>query len=210
MPDTCLLSNTCTGLNGNTNIGNGTWDRATYFNVNHDGSTASTTLGSSPSPYQVYRWEVQTASNVVAPGDAISGSTSKATEDGQSNGVTSPSNGYACYQGGTSVDSFSYSPLSEIPGTATGQGALSFQALTDRRVMPLAIVNCIADNLAGGQQTITPVEWDYAFIIGPMGDPFYSQTYTSDKSAIFLQFLGKMDETALSQTTHNVVRLYRR
>lgn len=209
MPDTCLISNTCTGLNGNTNIGNGTWDSATYFNVNHDGTTASSTLGTSPSPYQVYRWEVQTASNIVAPGEKTSaGSTT--TEDGKSDNVTSPSNGYACYQGGTSADSYNYSTLSEIPGTASGQGALSFQALTDRRVMPVAIVDCIAGGLAGGQQTISPVEWDYTFLIGPMADPFYSQTYTNNKSAIFFQLLGKMDETALSQTTHNVIRLYRR
>ena len=211
MPDTCLLSNTCTGLNGNTNIGDGNWDRSTYFNVNHDGNTGSTSLGSSPSPYQVYRWEVQTgASDIVAPGDTISGSASQTTEDGQSNAVTSPSNGYACYGGTTTPDSYTYSSLSEVPGTASGQGALSFQALADRRLMPLAIVDCIASGLAGGQQTITPVEWDYAFIIGPMADPFYSQTYNGNNSAIFLQLLGKMDETALSQTTHNVIRLYRR
>lgn len=209
MPDTCLLSNTCTGINGNTNIGNGTWDRTTYFNVNHDGNTASATLGASPSPYQVYRWEVQTASNVVAPGDAIPGG-STTTEDGLSNPVTSPSSGYACYQGGTTADTYNYSTLSKIPGTASGQGSLSFQALADRRLMPLAIENCIANGLAGGSQNITPVEWDYAFIIGPMADPFYSQTYNNNNSAIFLQLLGKMSQTDLSQAVHNVVRLYRR
>jgi len=209
MPDTCLLNNNCTGINGNTNIGDGTWARSTYFSVNHDGNAASATLGSTPSPYQVYRWEVQTASNVVAPGSTIaSGGTT--TENGQSNAVgTGANKGYTCYNGGTTApDTYTYSPLTGVPGVSGG-GSLSFQALADRRVMPLAIVDCIASGLSGGKQTVTPAEWDYAFIIGPAGDPFYSSA-TNGSKAIFLQLLGKMDETAMSQTIHNVIRLYRR
>lgn len=210
MPDTCLLNNNCTGLNGNTNIGDGTWARSTYFNINHDGNAASATLGATPSPYQVYRWEVQTANNVVAPGSAIVGTSNTTTENGQSNGTGSGKNQtFACFNGGaTSPDGYTYSPLSGVPGVSGG-GSLSFQALTDRRVMPLAIVDCIGAGLGGGQQTVTPVEWDYAFIIGPAGDPFYASANGGSK-AIFVQLLGKMDNTDLSQAVHNVVRLYRR
>ena len=214
-PDSCLLSNTCT----NGNIGDGNWNRTTYFDINHDTSTIPSAMGTSPSPYQVYRWEVQNATstaptNPVAPGETIVGNTSKTSENGQSNTITSPSAGYAC-SSGQSPDTYSYD-YSKVPGdgTSTGpngttEGSLAFDSLKDRRLMPLAIENCIAQNLAGGQQTVTPVEWDYAFLIGPMSDPFYSQTYVNNNSAIFFQLLGKMSQTDLSQAVHNVVRLYR-
>lgn len=215
-PDSCLLSNTCT----NGNIGDGTWGRTTYFNINHDMSTIPAALGTNPSPYQVYRWEVQNATstaptNPVAPGEAIVGSTSKTSENGQTNNITSPATGYAC-SSGQSPDSYSYS-YSNVPGdgkstgpNGTTEGSLTFSALVDRRLMPVAIENCIAQNLAGGSQTITPAEWDYAFVIGPMSDPFYSQTYNNNNSAIFFQLLGPMSQTDLTQAVHNVVRLYRR
>lgn len=204
MPDSCLLSNTCT----NGNIGDGNWDRTTYFNINQDTNSIPSALGTSPSPYQVYRWEVQNATSTaptkpVAPGEATFGGSTTA-EDGQSNAVTTPSNGYACSPGQT-PDTYSYD-YSKIPGNG---GTLTFASLVDRRLMPLAIEDCVAQNLAGGSQIITPVEWDYAFIIGPMSDPFYSQQYNNNNSAIFLQLLGKMSQTDLSQAIHNVVRLYR-
>ena len=216
MPDSCLLSNTCT----NGNIGDGTWGRSTYFNVNHDSTSVPAALGTNPSPYQVYRWEVQNASttaptNPVTPNEAISGSTTlKTTENGQSNTIASPTTGYAC-SSGQSPDSYSYN-YANVPGdgkstgpNGTTEGSLTFGALVDRRLMPVAIEDCIAQNLAGGSQIVTPVEWDYAFVIGPMSDPFYSQTYNNNNSAIFFQLLGPMSQTDLSQAVHNVVRLYR-
>jgi Flp pilus assembly protein TadG len=89
--DTCFTSGSCTNMSGR--MGDGVWDFAGYWLVNH-GTTAvpAEWLTTPPSRYQVYRYEVD--NNLIPQAGASGGTT-------QENGNTSVS---ACHSSG-GVDS---------------------------------------------------------------------------------------------------------
>ncbi len=79
-PDTCAggASPTC-----NPALGDGTWDRAGYFSVNHpNDDPANVSGGASPTRFQVYQWELQSlAANNSIWGTGQQGSTTGADAD---------------------------------------------------------------------------------------------------------------------------------
>jgi hypothetical protein len=126
-------------------IGDGVWDRALYFEINHAGTdygatameearawAGRTTVGEL-SRYDVYLWEIAQARLSARP---VSGAGANTLYS------------YAAPQCGTGVG----------PGPSQ----------PDRRLITVAVVNCIADatSLNGGA-TLTPADWVEVFMVEP-------------------------------------------
>lgn len=140
-------------------VGNGTWDRDAYFRTNYvrsdstywTGGTGTGTwqnntgLSATATRYQVYIWEIthrdQVIDGVTVLGPSPAGATGNTlVKHGQP--VCSQSEGY-----GTGY----------IPGGTT----------PDRRRISVAVVNCIAQNVAGNSTGVAVAHWMEAFLVEP-------------------------------------------
>ena len=126
---------------GGGRVGTGNWDRAAYFRSNYGASFDwQAQLGSSPTRYQVYMWEQLSANRSRNPG-----------------GITQT----------PSVD----------PGVSYGT-PICFPTLwpsaagpvQDRRVIPVAVVNCSAEEVAGRTTGVRVARWIDAFLVEPSVD----------------------------------------
>ncbi|WP_336985680.1 pilus assembly protein TadG-related protein [Altererythrobacter aquiaggeris] len=117
-------SNQCAGAGA---FGDGVWDRNAYFRTNYNWTAAQwptasyTNLGSSPSRYEVYTWEIANR------GMTING---------------------AKVLGGPSAVSAYGSPVCSA-GKGYGSGQVPATNVSDRRRLSVAVINCEAENVAG-------------------------------------------------------------
>ena len=78
--------------------------------------------------------------------------------------------------------------------------------LKDRRIMPIAIANCNAleslGNKVSGKFTFKIPQFVYVFITEPMKTPSTSEIHT--------EILGKLDEVAMKDLSHDRVQIFRR
>lgn len=130
LPQDSAWTGICSG--GTCLMGNGVWDCATYWSVNHPSSAAPAGCTSSPSisRYDVYRYEID--HSPVSLGDwSGNGLADLAAPNNHGNGE---SGAPYCAGSGNGVD------------TSTGR--------TDRRAIGVAVINCLAQSGAiGGGQT---------------------------------------------------------
>lgn len=149
-------------------FGNGEWNRATYFSVNHTAadltaavSWAGRANAAALTRYDVYKWEI--ATNKLSPREA-----EKNLEVEQENG-----------NGKKKFDFYSYSS----PRCAVGAPESTTQK--DRRVLTAAVINCNADNVAGSTPAIKPIGWvDLLFV-----EPSLDRKYTG-KDQIYVEVIG--------------------
>lgn len=155
-------------------IGDGSWDRNLYFQVNH-GTTGSnwqslpsltqwaTANGVSPlssiSRYDVYRWEL--AANQLSSRLAYSAS--------QGNGANV-------------TNYYSYS----TPQCTSGLPSSTTQL--DRRLTAVAVVNCIQEGLNGQEKGVKVVDWIEVFLV----EPSIARARTS-ASDIYVEIVRKID-----------------
>lgn len=192
--DPCILTNTCSYISANGtadgNVGSNSYDWYTkYFDINQN--TAFPPNGwpgtNPPSRYEVYRWELENSKIVTANTSITSGAFSGDTT--LETGTVAAS---ACWGAVPSSDGYNY--FSDGIGVNT---------LKDRRIMPIAIVNCGADQLNNGVTTFTPSEYDFVFVAGQV------PTMGNNKG-LFIEMEGKLDNAAQSTISHDIVQLYRR
>lgn len=132
----------CTGR-----IGDGVWDRDTYFRANYGWSSANwktyTALGNTPTRYQVYDWEI------AHRGQVIGGQTILSTGNvGSLRNYRKP----AC----SSVQTPSY-----------GSGIAPGGDVADRRRISVAVINCTANNVHGNSTGVPVEKWIDVFLVEP-------------------------------------------
>ena len=172
------INGSCT-YNGITpaKIGNGTWDRNAYFNVNYGWSSTAWPNNinsgvnpistSTPSRYQVYLWEIANRGTTIGGktilGDRQVGGTQPSTPVSHRQPVCSPlqspaSNGVV--PGGTNVD---------------------------RRRISAAVLNCHAYDVHGGGGTVYPVlKWIEFFLVEPS-----LQRPNTDANDVYVEIIGE-------------------
>lgn len=184
--DDCFAAGTCAWM------GDGAWNRDAYFRVNHYDPVAGNanipaSLGATPTRFEVYRWEVE-QNHTVSPG-ASTADGATTVEEGEIISGNHPTR--QCY-GGSFPPNIDY-----VYG-----GVNDLDLLKDRRVMPVAVVNCQAE---GGSGRFTLDNPDFAFL-------FLTEPATGNGNGIqmWIEVLGKLDGETLDSLTHDVVQLYRR
>jgi hypothetical protein len=213
--DSCFPTDSCgtdpKNIDGNERIGNGDWNYSEYFRINHPcdptvppcaGPTGEWKPSDWPvgadwprTRYETYRYELE-APSIVSSNQNVY----KDDNTGTIEGTTAENGGAQCYNG---------SPPPEIPGYNYFPGQNRNKALLgDRRVFPIAVVNCIARAKAGlkvsGRFSFTPPEMAFVFITEPIPPP------NEGKIPLFVEALGKLDEATLDNLVRDVVQIYRR
>ena len=195
-------------LDENPRIGDGVWDYRNYFRINHpcdplvegcDGppewKPADWPVGADwpPTRYETYRYELE-APSIVSINKTVY------QDDNTIEGTTAEDGGAQCYNG---------SPAPEIPGYNYFPGENRNKALLgDRRVFPIAVVNCIAREKAGlkvsGRFSFGPPPMGFIFITEPIAPP------SEGKISLFVEVLGELDDATLDNLVRDVVQIYRR
>lgn len=165
----------CAALTGNARIGDGEWDRQAYFQSNGYGSSfnPATLFGTStPSRYNVYKWEIgqQLATTKDSAGPAF-------PLDPHSAGGNTSSHG---------------KPFCTPPGI------IGSSTVPDRRVLPVAVVNC---NDQAGRDKFEVVTWIDAFLVEPSID-----RDRTDKAQLYIEIVGETQLGGGGGTTANTVR----
>ncbi|MFA7430339.1 MAG: pilus assembly protein TadG-related protein [Rhodospirillaceae bacterium] len=178
--DACILAGTCTAGNGK--VGDGNWDSNTYFRINH-GTTgtppADWPTGLPVTRYNVYRYEIE-KNRIVTPGKAI-----------QPSGTTQENGNPQCFRGTPPVNDYTY--LDDL--------VRDLRLLNDRRILPIAMLNCVANGVSG-KTTFIPDDFLFVFMTEPMGSP--------SESALYVEVLGSLDGESEQALLRDVVQIYRR
>ncbi len=131
--DTCFGAGTCSY------IGDGQWDRATYYATHHP--TAS--YDSDVTRYETYLWELDEPSTRLAPRMLSS------TYTTQNQGANRR---------------YNFTNICAYPQPLTGTPLEPSSAQKDRRVLTVAAVDCTG---LAGRDPVTVIRWIDLFIVGP-------------------------------------------
>lgn len=96
-----------------------------------------------------------------------------------------------CFQGEPPVNDYTY--LDDFER--------DLELLKDRRIMPIALANCVANGMSG-KTTFSPDGFAFVFMTEPMGSP--------SSSALYVEYLGELDGEAQQALLRDVVQIYRR
>jgi Putative Flp pilus-assembly TadE/G-like len=186
--------------------GNGEWDCADYWAINHPRGPAAATVGSalggvcgtpeqtSVSRYQVYRYEIGqgTAAGGIADWSGRNGWSSNGQSDLQ--GATSPPGRFETESGAPFCAS-----ASGVSGVDTTTGGV------DRRILIAPIINCLAQtalgNIPGGSSSGTPA--------AAFGKFFMTQPYSALKDGNLYGEIAGLVSAADNVKIFNLVQLYR-
>lgn len=173
-------------------FGGGDADYSEYFRINHqtDGTAPSDYPASLPlNHYNLYRYELETNS-VVQPDTTIP--TPGTTKTGE-NGLPTC---YANANGGFMPPDDGIDWL--------GDQTVDLRLLNDRRLLPIAVVNCNAlGNDLSGKESFAAAGFAYFFLTEPMAQ-------IGSDAVIYGEFLGELDEGAKNKMLRDVVQIYRR
>lgn len=175
-----------TGDCPNGSIGDGNWDRATYFSVNYPGfdwQTAMTTAygTTSVTRYQVYRWEIAHANDVYSGSNKI-GDPRNVSNNGKGNG------------NGNTLSSYP-TPVCQLPGVNPNTAG------TDRRTFPVAVVNCTAAGINGSTSNVPVLKYVNVFLV----QPSLNRKYTS-QSDVYVELV---DNNTVGNSTAGSEQLIR-
>ncbi|MBF0305563.1 MAG: hypothetical protein HQL41_07945 [Alphaproteobacteria bacterium] len=150
--DSCLIAGTCE------RFGDGVWDLAGYWTVNHGGSPPAGVT----TRYQAYRWEIDNAA--IPNADPATGTT---LENGapQCSGVAPSDN-------------------------------------PDRRVLYMAVVNCLEQGIAGNDDDVPAIAYLEAFLTEPVPS-------AASQVAIYLEVVSVSTMGAMPDILHDMIQLYR-
>lgn len=150
--DACLIAGTCE------RFGDGIWDLAGYWSVNHGGSPPSGVT----TRYEAYRWEID---NAAIP------------DANQATGTT--------LENGTPQCS-SVTP-SDDP---------------DRRVLYMAVVNCLEQGIAGNDDDVPAIAYLKAFLTEPV-------PISASEVAIYMEVVEVSTAGGMKEILHDMIQLYR-
>ncbi len=158
------------GISGDDRFGNGIWNFADYWEVNHPGlayaGPAANPATGVPTRYQVYRYEID--NNWIPSGMDPPPPQPPTAEDADSG------DGSSCFNdpnlpGGTCLD-----PL-DCPG----------EEWLDRRILVVAIIDCQTEGIAGAAVDVNVTEWIKVFSTEPIPD--------GGDVDIWLEIIAKLD-----------------
>lgn len=142
------VTGACTGP-----IGDGDWDRNTYFRTNYGCLTSSawqsgTGLGASPTRYAVYEWEIAHRGTVLCSRSVLS------------------TTGRASFGTGGNTELAYDAPV--CSGTqGYGTGTIPDESTPDRRRITSAVVNCHANSVNGNSTNVPVLQWIDLFLVEP-------------------------------------------
>lgn len=177
--DKCHAVSTAGACSPNLKIGDGNWDRNAYFSVNYGWTTAQwpaflasgaasarIPAGTPPTRYQVYIWEVANRTTVIG-GRTILGT--------------------RAFGSGNSAGKDYDSPVCSALQTPATNGVVPGGTNVDRRRISAAVVNCAANNVHGGGNTVYPVtKWIELFLV----EPSYNRART-DQNDVYVEVIGE-------------------
>ncbi|MEE9300983.1 MAG: hypothetical protein V3V17_07640, partial [Alphaproteobacteria bacterium] len=107
----------------------------------------------------------------------------------------------SCYKGTAPVNSYDF----------FADFTLDLDLLRDRRIMPIAILNCNAAGNPTGKFTIEDAEFIFVFYTEPMPAPNDNDPNVQGADQnMYVEVLGELDEGALEQLSREIVQIYRR
>jgi hypothetical protein len=217
--DSCLVDANPSDCPSGERYGEGDWDYEEYFRVNHgcvpatpgvlDGECQPAdwpvAVPWPPTRYHVYRYEIEmntageTGDPIPDPGGTQTAEDGDGTidEDAPINGVGDDT----CYKGTAPTNSYDF--FADL--------TLDLDLLRDRRITPIAVLNCNAAGSPSGKFTFEASEFVYVFFTEPMPAP--SDTDPEVKGAdqnMYVEVLGALDEGAVEQLSREIVQIYRR
>jgi hypothetical protein len=175
-------STNCNG-DGGTPLGNGNWDRAKYFDVNHSGFSWNTqgnsywdaygpapTSGVRPTRYQTYRWETAILTGALTKPTGAFSKNQDATSSATNIDQAKP----ACYAGPAAV-----------------------QQTPDRRTISAVVVNCQEQGVAGNTTDVQVIAYIDAFLTEPVAT-------SGSETFIYGEILGtSTNSSTVGVETHN-------
>jgi hypothetical protein len=153
-------------------IGNGEWDRDAYFRVNY-GWNHSTWMSNTGLDANATRYQVYKW-EMDHPADVVAAG---ANAQVMSNGKT----GYS-------------TPVCRPPGV------IPTETTPDRRRIPVAVVNCEAQGLAGRETGVQVVDWYDVFLV----EPAFPRPGRTTNGDIYVELIGQV--TTTSNSTLQVVK----
>lgn len=179
------VTGACTGP-----VGNGNWDRNAYFDVNYGWNSAAwqtnTGLGSAPTRYQVYRWEIEHR------GQTIGGRT-----------ILAPRTAAG---GGPNAEMDHDRPIcSSLQGYGTGMVPEGNNV--DRRKISAAVVNCIDNDVGGNSDDVPVLKWIELFLVEPSATRNRTAPQASTgQQEIYVEVIGESSLGSDGGTAGQVVR----
>jgi Flp pilus assembly protein TadG len=170
-------------------FGNGKWDFAKYWQVNHPNDPVPAELSVAPNPtrHQVYQWEI--GSGLIPDGTGHYKNPPGTVEDGKTN-VAGPGND--CYQGPNAC----FSPYD--PGCSAADADF-----LDRRELVIAVIDCEAQGLNGNEDNVRVAEWYRMFMTEPVGD---ASSGGGPQTDVVLETIAPLDD---ERFLHREVLIYR-
>ena len=173
------VTGSCTGGR----IGDGSWDRAAYFESNYGASFAWQTtagLGANVTRYQTYLWELNNQTNANP-----SGLNKTATPNGE------PANGGKLTAAPVCQPSNAVTPVADI----------------DRRRLTVAIVNCSGANAAAGKKVLDVTKWVDIFLVEPSWDRTDAAgNVRTTSNDLYVEVIGQSTVTGPGGVTYQVER----
>ncbi|PKB14517.1 Flp pilus assembly protein TadG [Novosphingobium kunmingense] len=156
-------------------FGSGTWDINAYWHANYGAAYASQVNGkAAPTRYEVYEWE-----RTNAPASTTLDQT---------------------YKQGSADKTVNFTNW-RAPRCRAGTAPSS--SLVDRRVLPVAVVNCTGLN---GAATVQPIDWVEVFLVEPSIDrKVGSNTWYTRKGDIYVEVIRQANQ-GVGGTAPQVVR----
>ena len=150
--DVCHAVSSSGDCSPNAKIGDGNWDRATYFTVNYPGinwqGAMTTAYGTTNvTRFQVYKWEI-TNKNTVVPAMAATVGANRIA--------------YTTGGGGNPTQH-----LDHMAPVCSGNAGIDPASGIDRRTFPIAVVNCTAGSVNGNSQNVPVKKWLNVFLVEP-------------------------------------------
>lgn len=197
-PDICHARNDgsgCTSISGVGFIGDGNWDRNAYFTSNStnyptypaSGTAAAqstwinSTYGTStPSRYQVYQNDAANAASRL-----------QTQQDGTTGNYAD--SGPVCDGSG---------------GIPVGGGTVGGEAVADRRVLTVAVIDCSAQGVTGKTPNVAVTKWVDVFLVQPTGISRTNGDGTSSNSkTVYVEVIRETPNAGGPAVSSQVVRI---
>jgi Flp pilus assembly protein TadG len=172
-------------------IGTGVWDRDTYFRANYGWTSAqwetNTGLGSAPTRYQVYLWEIANRGTPVA-GVPVLPTAPRAV------GSLRDHDRPVC----SSIQSY---PAEIVPAATT----------VDRRRLSVAVINCTASSVNGSSTNVPVRKWIDVFLVEPSFNRSAETSGTHGRSGtnagdVYVEVISEATAGGAGSTAGQVVR----
>jgi len=180
----CDANGNCVATPDSTHrFGNADWDRAGYWKSNHGGDPLPITL-TNATRYDVYRHEIECASGAITTGcSAHDGIPDFSGNGGENGNHTASGNGKYC---------------SSKAGVDTPK--------RDRRLLYVAVVNCVATGLKGSSKSgVTAVAYLKVFLTEPVG---FKADGTWDGTGAAKDVYGEVVDVITRNDPANLLRVY--